>query len=543
MRPTFVRILAAIAALASFAASRPPAFRPDGFNVPQSHRAARHAALTAKPDVLLAAPNDGPTNSNPPRVGVVRALLDSPAMRAAGRSEEQSITIRSTDAARVRLHLTGVVLPEGARLEVTGAKGDAVAFGRDLIGPDGDLWTPSVDGDTIVISAPPGAGFSVSEVAHTFVTIATSTACFTDISCSTFPDRDKFSSSIAQLVYASGSSLYACTGGLINGPDGDRLLLTANHCISTQASASSLEATWDLRTSSCGGTAGPGTRTNGSALLATSATTDVTLVRLNSIPGQRWFMGWTTTPPAAGATLHRISHPLDATAGLFPQQYAEETVITTSGSCGALPRPSFLYSVRSTGGTEGGSSGSPIIIDGDYIVGQLYGLCGTDPLDGCSSTAMRVDGAMAQSYSLLQPFLDPQPTQCSVCVPDANTACALGGRFKITVAWNDTGIKQSGPGSIVHYADNLPETDPKFGPVSESVFFSFYPFAPKSIETLVRMLNGHGINDEYWVFVTGFTGSQYTVTGQDTKTCATWQRTIAAGATNVLKDFTAFPLP
>ncbi len=255
-------------------------------------------------------------------------------------------------------------------------------------------------------------------------------------------------------------------------------------------------------------------------------------------------MGWTTTRPLNGTTLYRISHPYDGTAGLFKQTYSTNTLDETAPICGGAPRPNFLYSQKAVGGIEGGSSGSPLIAQGGFIVGQLYGLCGPDPQDGCGTTSKLVDGFIGQSYMLLQPFINPtQGSQCGSCVAGTNTACALGGRFKITISWNDTGAHLNGAATVIHYADNLPSVDPTLGPVSESVFFSFYPFALKDVEALVRLINGHGINDKYWVFATGFTGAQYTVNVQDMHTCATWQHNVAGGATDVVKDFSAFPLP
>ena len=118
----------------------------------------------------------------------------------------------------------------------------------------------------------------------------------------------------------------------------------------------------------------------------------------------------------------------------------------------------------------------------------------------------------------------------------------LGGRFKVTMpTWRDTFANLSGQGRLVKYADNLAEISPDYGPVSESAFFSMYTHAPKSIEALVRIIKGQNINNKYWVFLMGFTGAEYTINIQDTQTCRTWQRTVAVGATNVVKDFDAFP--
>ncbi len=51
-------------------------------------------------------------------------------------------------AQRLRLHLTQVALPAGSRLWVYAPGEEPRAFGLDLLGPDGDLWTPSVAGGT-----------------------------------------------------------------------------------------------------------------------------------------------------------------------------------------------------------------------------------------------------------------------------------------------------------------------------------------------------------------------------------------------------------
>src|SRR5579864_6600116 len=60
-------------------------------------------------------------------------------------------TVRVADAFRLRLHLSRVSLPAGARLWVTGAGHTAGPFGAELIGPAGDLWTPSVPGEEAAV--------------------------------------------------------------------------------------------------------------------------------------------------------------------------------------------------------------------------------------------------------------------------------------------------------------------------------------------------------------------------------------------------------
>jgi len=546
MRPRVLALLSFAVAMTSLAISRQPSFREASYNYVEPRALRVAASLFATPDVSLdpvARPGMG---GDPPRIGIVRNLplpYRSDARRS--HSAEPSVVVfRSSGASRIRLHLTDVKLADRNRISVIGSDGYAVDFGAELVGPEGDIWTPSVAGDTIALSFHDTANFVVSDLGHIFGISNTSTACLTDVSCSSFSDRETFSKSIAQLTFFRGNAAYVCSGGLINGPEGDRLFLTANHCISTQSEASSLELAWDLRTTSCANSSVTSVkRTNGATLVVGSASTDVSLLRLGSLPSGRWLMGWDTARPTSGTTLYRISHPYDDALGLFPQVYSATIVSETTTGCTALARPNFLYSLRSTGGTAGGSSGAPVITEGGYIVGQLYGLCGLDPQDGCSSSSKAVDGALGQSYPLLQPFLKPQTTQCGACAPGANTGCLLGNRFKVTLTWKDLSANLAGAGGVIRYAENTAEVDPQFGPMSESVFFSMYSFAPRSIEVLVRMISGRTINDKYWVFVTGFTGAEYTVSVQDTRTCASWQRTIASGATDVTKDFNAFPFP
>lgn len=478
-------------------------------------------------------------------VGTTRELppLDFPGTRTSA-LEPITAAFRSAGAGRVRLRLTNLSIGNET-LWVYGAKGTApVAFGKELLGGDGTLWTPSVPGDTIYLEAPPHVRFRADALAHIArLPEATSTACFTDVSCNAFDEREALSKAVAQLLFLSPDGWAVCTGGLINAKDkDDTLLLTANHCINTAAAASSLEATWDDRTASCGGTVPAVTpTTHGATLLATSAATDVTLLRMTSLPSGRWLMGWTTTPPSAGTMLYRISHPAGSDS-IFPQTYSTTTVDVTVGTCTGIGRPQFLYSRRATGGIGGGSSGSPVIVAGGYIVGQLYGVCGETSTDGCANDTYTVDGALARSYAVLQLYLNPSPTSCSACVPNATTACLLGNRFKVTMKWVDP-VFGNGTGKPIHFAENGPQIHPDFGPIIESTYFAFYDFFPNSVESIVKMTKGVGINSKYWVFVTGFTGATYDVTVQDTQTCTTWQRSIAANATSVLRDYEAFPFP
>jgi len=70
-----------------------------------------------------------------------------------------------------------------------------------------------------------------------------------------------------------------------------------------------------------------------------------------------------------------------------------------------------------------------------------------------------------------------------------------------------------------------------------------FPFAPKRVETVVKVFKGVGINDKYWVFAAGLTNNEYWVTVTDTQTCKTWERYNPHGQFGNLVDFEAFPFP
>ena len=89
----------------------------------------------------------------------------------------------------------------------------------------------------------------------------------------TFDAIDAARKAVAHLEFEDGGDFFVCSGGLLNDAQssGTPYLLTANHCFSDQATASTLEAFWDFRTASCNGAVpNPNSlpRSNGAALLA-----------------------------------------------------------------------------------------------------------------------------------------------------------------------------------------------------------------------------------------------------------------------------------
>lgn len=464
--------------------------------------------------------------------------------KQADQSLAWAATVKVAGAYRARLHLSEVDLPAGALLWVAGEGETFGPFGLELRDDEGGLWTPSVAGELVrlMVQVPSGAsaetGFVVDQVLEILggdlpsgnpelLLAEKAGACLVNAQCvdtTTFDVIEAVRRAVAHIEFVdtcpagvTGNCGYVCSGGLLNPFDEPELtvpyFLTANHCFSTQKTAASLEAFFDFFSSSCSGPApalGSLPRSNGSTLLVSQKSTDVTLVRLNSIPALRYLLGWTNAAVPLDTPLHRLSHPCDPNfteaCRPLPQQYSRSRVDVNAVVCPGVTRPAFLYQrylpeEGDVGGTFGGSSGSPLMIDGGRVVGQLLGGCGSNPLDGCDyASNSDVDGAFRLSYPALAKFIDPLP---STCVADAFTACLVGGRFKVTFDYRSPqGLSSRGRVATA-------------GTDNSALFY----FANASNwEMLIKVLDGCPVNQRKWVFYAATTNLDFTLTVTDTTT-------------------------
>jgi len=176
---------------------------------------------------------------------------------AAGGAGELAWGTRVTvqDAYRLRLHLSDVHLPAGTRMWVESQGGMPREFGLELLSPQGDLWTPSVKGDSLLfeVHVPAAAGaasFAVREVlelvdlarAGAGVSDTGEASCVIDSSCSAanaLPDLASYRHAMAQLFFVEQNQGFICSGGLLRDTKSDFIpyLLTANHCFADQFAA------------------------------------------------------------------------------------------------------------------------------------------------------------------------------------------------------------------------------------------------------------------------------------------------------------------
>lgn len=467
-------------------------------------------------------------------------------------SQAWSGWIRVRGAGRLRLHLDEVILPPGTRFRLYG-RDEERSFGLELLHPTAGLWTPSVAGDTVALAVklPAGAprplpgrvfGFFLDEVLELLAPGVDATSrndgygsslrdgCRVDPSCQVEPQElDSLASAVARIDFVLEEGGFSCTATLLNDTDPSTLipyLLTARHCISTDAVASTVEAFWDYRTPGCSLAPPPLSqvpRTQGATLLAQGPMSDFALLRLKSPPpAPRLYLGWDADPKGVrtGDTLRKLHHP-----GGEPLSFVEaEASSDFELACKNLA-PHFLVSRSRVGATAQGSSGAPVINDAGQLVGAHRGKCGFDLRDPCDPVLFRyVDGAFSATFPAVAQFLAPDP-DAPHCQTDSRRACFQDGRFEVTVSWqNDSGAR--GEGGVALAAE-------------DSAIFWF--FDPLNWALLVKVLDGCALNGHYWVLGAAVTNQSFTlqVVDQEAEAARTYSHPGGRPASPIL-DTAAF---
>jgi len=361
--------------------------------------------------------------------------------------------VHSDDASGLRLHLSNFHLPRGAALyaynEGGQVRGPYVADGPN---GTGDFWTHTIAGPTLSLqlTVPGGASaswddvatFDLAEASHLGPRAAFGTTpaehagstlcsfnepCIQNASCSPVPAAiAPAEDAVALIQFGSFPFVYLCTGGLVADADGATQIpyfLTANHCIGRARQAATVEAFFQFSTP-CGGAcidpSGVVPSTLGADIVASDKATDFTLLRLReNPPAGSVFLGWSSAAVASanGTPLFRLSHPAGA-----PQAYSEHVVDVNRPTCTSWPRGDRIYSSDVYGGTEGGSSGSPVLNAAGQIVGQLSGGCGYNVDDPCDDVAnATVDGAFAAYYTQVASILGAEGSSTTTTLATTTT--------------------------------------------------------------------------------------------------------------------------
>lgn len=111
------------------------------------------------------------------------------------------------------------------------------------------------------------------------------------------------------------------------------------------------------------------------------------------------------------------------------------------------------------------------------------------------------------------------------CVADDTTLCLGGDRFRVTTRWTPPGGEEQLGRAVALTTD--------------TGYFWF--FEDSNVETLVKVLDGCGVNGRYWVFGAGLTDLRVETLVTDTQTGASWSSTSPQGTPFApIQDASAF---
>ena len=328
----------------------------------------------------------------------------------------------SGGAYEVRLGLLIDQLPTGAifrtypsnnradATQTTGAQIQQIFEANILSGEttdDGRMWwAPSVEGEeiTLEVELPPGVTtdelkFAIPKIIHVYTnpaavalksnqataqTRAAGDGAWCELDSSCYADYAVTRNSVMLIKFLMNGSYYQCTATLLNNTLANRVpyVATANHCISRQTVASTLESTWFFRSNSCNSlTYRTGTKSrNGATMLSTTSNPDFTLLRLNDTPPTGvTYAGWSTAKSANGTSVTSIHHPSGDLQKISfgTVRYTLNCSINSDGSMSCANSSSTngnVYQIAwSKGITEVGSSGSALFNSSGKYIGLLSG--------------------------------------------------------------------------------------------------------------------------------------------------------------------------
>ncbi|RFC32336.1 MAG: hypothetical protein DID92_2727745329 [Candidatus Nitrotoga sp. SPKER] len=333
-----------------------------------------------------------------------------------------AISINSPQATGIRLGILVHRLPVSATFRFY-SQGTEVAYevsGKEIMesiqrnidaGDNSDAahtyWSPHIEGEEITLEIelpasinPNTVEIAIPSLSHFFFSplltvsgektskIGQAASCQADVSC--FSEWSPESKATAKITFVDSGTSYICTGTLLNdaSSSGTPYFLSANHCITTQTIASTLQTFWFYRSTACNSgslNSGFQTRIGGATLLYGNQTTDTSFMQLNNQPpAGAVYAGWSSVTPELNTYVASIHHPQGdlqkLSSGRF-QSFQDCTAtdpITDTYQCTFANKDNgkFLNVVYTSGITEGGSSGAGLfetINNAHYLIGQLRG--------------------------------------------------------------------------------------------------------------------------------------------------------------------------
>ena len=254
------------------------------------------------------------------------------------------------------------------------------------------LWSPTVEGQTIGIEiilpseeSLSNFRFEIDGVLHGYLENGgfgfTPKLCSNHISATCRTSRSSNPNQIgavARIKFRSDSGdQLVCSGTMMNDKDDRHFIpyfLTANHCISSQAEARSIEAQWYYLPATCGGTTLDSrhfTTSFGADLLETSARQDSSLlVFRNRARKSQLFSGWRANRVPIGHGAFGFSHPggtpMKFSAGRTTRFKNVNVCEDPDAGIGCVLVANAIEVQWTEGLTEAGSSGSGLFLNITY---------------------------------------------------------------------------------------------------------------------------------------------------------------------------------
>ncbi len=332
--------------------------------------------------------------------------------------------VTSPTAFGLRVHLAEMNLAAGAQLVIYDPANPAGLVDGPYEGrgvhDSREMWTLTIFSQTARVevyipaamkgeAAPRDPGVVIDRVQHAYrnfndVFNSREGACYLDVSC--FANWANTARSSAGIGIIGNNSLY-CSGTVLQSQNGDLTpyFLTANHCLSTAATAQNSEIYWKFQTAACNGAAPALTsmvQSNVCTLLSTSTSSDYTLLRIEgTIPRNDVFWaGWNSGGVGDGTLVGCVHHP----AGTYKRiSFGTKASNLTCGNANHIR--SDWYTVNGTlSVTEPGSSGSGLFLQSNQqLVGQLH--CGPSVCGGAAGSAHDDYGAFSSTFGNISSFL------------------------------------------------------------------------------------------------------------------------------------------
>lgn len=301
------------------------------------------------------------------------------------------LQIFSRDAYALNLGFDSFYLPEGSKLFIYNPD-HSIVYGAftDMNNNDEDIFaTPLLKGEELILeySEPEDVSedfkLHIEYVVHDYKDILNYSGerdrnCGVNVICS---DADPFVDQYSAAAWLDMNG-WICSGAMLNNTSQDLTpyFLTADHCVDG-LNASTFRFYFNYETTSCGGTwASYGSYAYGSTLRSRSydMDPDFALLEINGFIYESWgvyYAGWnrSSSAPTISCGVH---HP-----GGDPKKINFDNDTATSWYWD-YPTYSHWKVYWDEGGTEGGSSGSPLFDNNGRVVGQLSG----GPAGACGET-------------------------------------------------------------------------------------------------------------------------------------------------------------